>query len=172
MSVSGRIWTSITRGSSLATRRCLAGAQELVALCDLQNPHYGKEAEVAGKSCSSPQARQQAKPRGDLARGSIQPRQEAARRPRGLAGFVAQGKQIALLPQAPMRYPPRMDHDDTTSHPLPAGWLDAMDESDAQLAAGQTVPLEPLLDELRLAAAQLEAKLAGQPEHTAARHER
>ncbi len=71
-----------------------------------------------------------------------------------------------------MRYLPRMDHDDTTSRPLPAGWLDAMDESDAQLAAGQTVPLEPLLDELRQAAAQLEAKLAGQPEHTALRHER
>ena len=70
-----------------------------------------------------------------------------------------------------MRYPPLMDHDDTTLRLLPAGWLDAMDESDAQLAAGQTVPLEPLLDELRQAAAQLEAKLAGLPEHTTARHE-
>lgn len=71
-----------------------------------------------------------------------------------------------------MRYPPCMDHDDITSQPIPAGWLDAMDESDAQLAAGQTVPLEPLLDELRQAAAQLEAKLAAQPEHTATAHER
>ena len=69
-----------------------------------------------------------------------------------------------------MRYPPLMDHDDTTPRPAPAGWLDALDESDAQLAAGQTVLLEPLLDELRQAAAQLEAKLAGQPEHTTARH--
>lgn len=77
-----------------------------------------------------------------------------------------------LLPWAPVRYPPGMDHDDTTSRPLPTGWLDAMDESDAQLAAGQTVPLEPLLDELRQAAAQLEAKLAGEPERTAAHHER
>lgn len=71
-----------------------------------------------------------------------------------------------------MPYPTGMNHDNTTSHPPPAGWLDAMDESDAQLAAGQTVPLEPLLDELRQAAAQLEAKLARLPEQTAARHRR
>lgn len=54
--------------------------------------------------------------------------------------------------------------------PVPAGWLEALDESDAQLAAGQTVPLELLLDGLRQAAAQLEAKLAALPERTAARH--
>lgn len=65
-----------------------------------------------------------------------------------------------------------MKHDDTTSSPVPAEWLDAMAESDAQLAAGQTVPLEPLLDELRRTAEQLEAKLVGRPEHTAALHER
>lgn len=109
--------------------------------------------------------------RGDLAEGSIRGRPAARRRVRGLAGVVARSEQIALLPGAPMRYPPPMDHDDTTSLSVPAGWIDAMDESDAQLAAGQTVPLEPLLDELRQAAAQLEAKLAGLPEHTAARHE-
>lgn len=77
-----------------------------------------------------------------------------------------------LLLEVPMRYLPSMDHDDSTTRPIPAGWLEAMDESDAQLAAGQTVPLEPLLDELRQAAAQLEAKLAARPEHTAAAHER
>ena len=71
-----------------------------------------------------------------------------------------------------MRYPLYMDHDDTAPRPAPAGWLEAMNESDAQLAAGQTVPLEPLLDELRQAAAQVEAKLAARPEHTAAAHER
>lgn len=62
----------------------------------------------------------------------------------------------------------------TTPHlalPRPAGWLEAMNESDAQLATGQTVPLEPLLDELRHTAEQLEAKLAEQPNHTAAIHE-
>ena len=46
-----------------------------------------------------------------------------------------------------------------------------MNESDAQLAAGQTVPLEPLLDELRHTAEQLEAKLAERPKHTAAFYE-
>lgn len=70
-----------------------------------------------------------------------------------------------------MRYPLRMDHDDTAPRPAPAGWLEAMDDSDAQLAAGQTVPLEPLLEELRLAAEQLEAKLAERPRHTAVIHE-
>ena len=91
---------------------------------------------------------------------------------RGLARVVAQREQIVLLSAGPMRYPPAMNHDDTTSRPIPAGWLEAMDESDAQLAAGQTVPLEPLLDELRQAAAQLEAKLAARPEPAAAAHER
>ena len=110
--------------------------------------------------------------RRDLVEGSIQPFQEGARGPRGLGRVVAHGGRIALLPGAAMRYPSRMDHDDTTTRPIPAGWLEAMDESDAQLAAGQTVPLEPLLDELRQAAARLEAKLAARPEHIAAAHER
>lgn len=67
-----------------------------------------------------------------------------------------------------MRYHRPMDHDENTPRPIPAGWLEAMDESDAQLAAGQTVPLEPLLDELRRSAEQLEAKLAGRPEYVSA----
>ena len=75
------------------------------------------------------------------------------------------------LPAGPMRYPLHMDHDDIALRPTPAGWLEAMNESDAQLAAGQTVPLEPLLDELRHTAEQLEVKLAEQPKHTAAIHE-
>ena len=40
-----------------------------------------------------------------------------------------------------------------------------MDDSDAELAAGQTVALQPLMDELREAAKRLEAALANQPEH-------
>lgn len=63
-----------------------------------------------------------------------------------------------------MRYLLRMEHDDTPLRPVPDGWLEAMAESDAELAAGQTVPLEPLLDELRRTAEQLEAKLAIRPE--------
>ena len=61
-----------------------------------------------------------------------------------------------------------MNRDENAPHPIPAGWLEAMDESDAQLAAGQTVPLEPLLDELRRAAEQLEAELADRPERASA----
>jgi len=61
-----------------------------------------------------------------------------------------------------MRYPPRVDHDDTTTRPLPAGWLDAMDESDAQLAAGQTVPLEPVLERMRDSIKRTEARRAAQ----------
>lgn len=60
-----------------------------------------------------------------------------------------------------------MDHDDNTTRAAPATWIKALDESDAQIAAGQTVPLEPLLNELRHAAAQLEQRLATRPERTA-----
>ncbi len=100
--------------------------------------------------------------RGDLDGGSIWTRPEACKRARGLGGVVAQRKQIGLLPGVPMRYPPRVDHDDTTTRPLPAGWLDAMDESDAQLAAGQTVPLEPVLERMRDSIKRTEARRAAQ----------
>jgi hypothetical protein len=42
----------------------------------------------------------------------------------------------------------------------PAGWVKALDRSDAQIAAGQTIPLEPMLDELRASIARMEAKRA------------
>ena len=56
------------------------------------------------------------------------------------------------------------DNDDDTPRPPPAHWLEAIAESDAQLAAGQTVPLEPLLEEMRRALERLEASLAGRRE--------
>jgi hypothetical protein len=62
-----------------------------------------------------------------------------------------------------------MNHGENTSQPVPTGWLDAMDESDAELAAGLTVPLQPLLDALRQAAEQLDAEPAVPPEHAPAR---
>ena len=41
---------------------------------------------------------------------------------------------------------------------LPADkWAEALAESEAEVAAGQTVPLAPVLAELRAAAARLEA---------------
>ncbi len=42
----------------------------------------------------------------------------------------------------------------------PAEWLDDIAESEAQLAAGDIVPAEPVLQRLRDTIAQLEAKLA------------
>jgi len=50
----------------------------------------------------------------------------------------------------------------------PADWLDDIAESEAQLAAGDIVPAEPVLQRLRESIAQLEAKLAGNPSRTAA----
>ena len=56
-----------------------------------------------------------------------------------------------------MRYPSCMDPDDTTPLSVPAGWLDALDESDADLAAGRIVPAAFVHAELRASIARLEA---------------
>ena len=69
-----------------------------------------------------------------------------------------------------MRYPSRMDHDDTAPRPAPAGWLEALDRSEADLAAGRTVPLEPVLARLRDSIKRMEVRQAGQGAE-AARHE-
>ena len=47
-------------------------------------------------------------------------------------------------------------HMDRASPPADE-WAEALAESEAEVAAGQTVPLAPLLAELRAAAARLEA---------------
>ena len=54
-----------------------------------------------------------------------------------------------------------MNH--TTPQSIPPGWLEAIEESDAQLAAGQVVPLPVVLAELEDSVAQIEAKLAANP---------
>ena len=48
---------------------------------------------------------------------------------------------------------------DDTAHraEAPAGWLEALAESEAELAAGQTVPAEAVQQRLRDAIARLEA---------------
>ena len=61
-----------------------------------------------------------------------------------------------------MRYPPRMDHDDTAPRPAPAGWLEVLERSEADLAAGRTVPLEPVLARMRESIKRMEARQAGQ----------
>ncbi len=43
----------------------------------------------------------------------------------------------------------------------PAGWLEALERSEAQLARGETVPLEPVLERLRATIARMDAKRAG-----------
>ena len=47
--------------------------------------------------------------------------------------------------------------DDTTPRP-PAGWLESLERSEAELAAGQTVPMETVMRKLRESAARLEKK--------------
>jgi hypothetical protein len=42
----------------------------------------------------------------------------------------------------------------------PAGWLESLERSKAQIAAGQSVPLLPVLDRLRASAERLEAEQA------------
>jgi hypothetical protein len=40
----------------------------------------------------------------------------------------------------------------------PAGWLESLARSNAQIAAGKTVPLLPVLDRLRASAERLESE--------------
>ena len=61
-----------------------------------------------------------------------------------------------------MRYLPGMDHDDTAPRPAPAGWLEALERSEADLAAGRTVPLEPVLARMRESIKRMKARQAGQ----------
>ncbi len=42
----------------------------------------------------------------------------------------------------------------------PAGWLESLERSEAQLACGETVPLEPVLDLMRASIDRMEAKRA------------
>lgn len=45
------------------------------------------------------------------------------------------------------------------SSPAPVGWRESLERSKAQNAAGQTVPLLPILDRLRASAEHLEAEM-------------
>jgi hypothetical protein len=42
--------------------------------------------------------------------------------------------------------------------PVPAGWIDSLERSKAQIEAGETVPLEPFLDELRDSIARMKKR--------------
>jgi hypothetical protein len=66
-------------------------------------------------------------------------------------------------------YSPPMD-DNPTQAITPAGWLEALAESEAQLTAGLTVPGEAVRQRLYDALARLEAKqVAAGPSHDAPR---
>jgi hypothetical protein len=53
----------------------------------------------------------------------------------------------------------------------PAGWLEALAESEAQLAIGQIVPGDEIMQELDEAIARLEARHAAEPDsRTTPRH--
>ncbi len=63
-----------------------------------------------------------------------------------------------------MRYHHRVDdHDqDDTPRTPPAHWLEALERSEADVAAGRTVPLEPVLARLRESIERMEARQAAQ----------
>ena len=46
----------------------------------------------------------------------------------------------------------------------PAKWLESLERSKVQIAAGQTVPLLPVLDQLRATAERLEAEMGVIPD--------
>ncbi|MDA8252324.1 MAG: hypothetical protein M0Z28_24595 [Rhodospirillales bacterium] len=52
--------------------------------------------------------------------------------------------------------------------PAPPGWIEALAESEAELAAGVTVSGEAVHQELRDAITRLKTKRAGEPEQRAA----
>jgi len=51
-----------------------------------------------------------------------------------------------------------MDEITPTTRPVPAGWLEALAESEAELAAGLTVPGDEVMRELYESIARLEAR--------------
>jgi hypothetical protein len=53
--------------------------------------------------------------------------------------------------------------DKTDRAAAPAGWIEALDRSEAELAAGQTVPASDIREMLRAALARLEAKNSDAP---------
>ena len=48
--------------------------------------------------------------------------------------------------------------------PSPAGWRDSLERSKAQIAAGQTIALLPILDRLRASAERLETEMGVSPD--------
>ncbi len=64
---------------------------------------------------------------------------------------------MALEPGATAAYCPSMV-ETSPETPAPAGWHESLARSKAQIAAGRSVPLLPILDRLRASAERLEAE--------------
>lgn len=60
-----------------------------------------------------------------------------------------------------------MDEIVPSTHPVPAEWLDALARSDAELAAGLTVPAELVHRRIRASIARIEEKRADGAGHEA-----
>lgn len=77
-------------------------------------------------------------------------------------GLVA----IPLFRRGATTYAIGMDHlaDDRKT---PPSWTETLDESEAQIAAGQTVSLEPVLERLRTGAERIEARLRAKADRPA-----
>lgn len=67
------------------------------------------------------------------------------------------GHAYRALGVSPVRYHCTMDQDDDAPRPMPPGWLEALERSDADLAAGRTVPGEVVMERLRRTIAEIEA---------------
>jgi hypothetical protein len=52
---------------------------------------------------------------------------------------------------------------DEFTRPVPAGWIDSLERSKAQIEAGKTVPLEPFMDELRDSIARMKKRREPKP---------
>jgi len=63
----------------------------------------------------------------------------------------AYNRVMARILNAERRQPPSRP----AGAEAPAGWLESFEASEAQIAAGQTVPLDPVLDRLRATLARM-----------------
>ena len=154
---SRRILRGVEAGTSAHERNSYRYQIRIILIMERTRKSRGSSAAVAAPRPAPGRC-------GDLAVSSIQARQRGTSRPRGLAGIVAAGVQIRLLDMAPMLYHPAMDQDNDAPRPPPAGWLESLERSEAQLAAGQVVSAAAVRQQLRDSIARMEARLG--PEHT------
>jgi hypothetical protein len=57
--------------------------------------------------------------------------------------------------------PDNLPTPETETREAPAEWIESLEISEAQLARGETVPLDPVLERLRATIARMEARRSG-----------